>query len=167
MRVIHLLRKYDPSQWGGTETATQRLLDGLRENGVDSVVYCPRLDDEPASDPLKCSGHQVERFKAFVPVLGLSDKRKRELVAMGGNLMSFDLIQSLWRETRASVIHTHALGRIGGIGLTNAQPRQMPFFVLVYRGGFDLPAKMLQTFNVSVSGGLEMGNMFGFFLQSP
>jgi starch synthase len=166
MRVIHLLRKYDPSQWGGTETATQRLLDGLRENGVDSVVYCPRLDDEPISDPLKCSGHRVERFKAFVPVLGLSDKRKRELVAMGGNLMSFDLIQSLWRETRASVIHTHALGRIGGIGLTIAKQRQLPFVVSVHGGVFDLPDKLRQSFNAPVSGGWEWGKLFGLLLQS-
>ena len=29
MRAIHLLRKYNPAQWGGTETAIQRLFDGL------------------------------------------------------------------------------------------------------------------------------------------
>ena len=166
MRVVHLLRKYDPSQWGGTETATQRLLDGLRKNGVDSVVYCPRLDDEPASDPLRQSGHKVERFKAFVPVLGLSTQRKRELVEMGGNLMSFELLQSLWNETDASVIHTHTLGRIGGIGLTIAKKRQVPFVVSVHGGVFDLPDKLRESFNAPVAGGWEWGKLFGLLLQS-
>ena len=34
MRTVHLLRKYEPAQWGGTETAMQRLFAGLREHGV-------------------------------------------------------------------------------------------------------------------------------------
>src|SRR5437879_6326931 len=120
MRTIHLLRKFDPSQWGGTEMAIQRLFDGLREHGVTPIVYCPRLEHEALADPLVTSGYQVQRFKAFVPVLGLSRERRRQLISVGGNLMSFDLISSLWREEEISLIHSHALGRIGGIALTIA-----------------------------------------------
>src|SRR5438094_7427405 len=47
MRVVHLLRKCDPAEWGGTETAVQRLMEGLREHGVESVVFCPRVDAAP------------------------------------------------------------------------------------------------------------------------
>ena len=28
MRVAHILRKYNPAEWGGTETALERLFDG-------------------------------------------------------------------------------------------------------------------------------------------
>ena len=56
MRAIHLLRKLDPAEWGGTETAILRLCDGLRENGVKPVVYCPRLERESTSDPLQLAG---------------------------------------------------------------------------------------------------------------
>src|SRR4051812_2679500 len=115
MDVVHLLRKFDPAQWGGTETAIQRLCEGLREHGVKPIVYCPRLESESAEDPLLRSGYNVQRFNAFVPVVGLSQERKRQLVSVGGNLMSFDLISSLWREEHISIIHTHTLGRIGGI----------------------------------------------------
>ena len=73
MRVVHLLRKFNPAEWGGTETAIQRLLEGLRAQGVSSVVYCPRLDTAcPERDPLVEAGYRVERFSAFVPVLGIS-----------------------------------------------------------------------------------------------
>src|SRR5438105_6968898 len=103
MRVAHLLRKLDPAEWSGTEMAIHRLFDGLRSHGVTPVAYCPRLDLPPGSDPLVDSGFQVHRFKAFVPVMGISKGRKRQLVAVGGNLMSFDLLPSLWREKELSL----------------------------------------------------------------
>ena len=166
MRAIHLLRKLDPTEWGGTETAIQRLIDGLRENGVGTVVYCPRLERVETEDPLCRSGHRVERFHAFVPVLGISPERKRELVAMGGNLMSFELISSLWREPDISVIHTHTLGRIGGIGLTIAKQRRIPFVVTIHGGVLDLPQKVKQEFNSPTTEGWEWGKLFGLLFQS-
>ena len=30
MHIVHILRKYNPSEWGGTETALRQLCDGLR-----------------------------------------------------------------------------------------------------------------------------------------
>src|SRR5207253_602593 len=50
MRAIQLLRKYNPAEWGGTETATLRLLNGLRELGVAPVVYCPRIESDSEQD---------------------------------------------------------------------------------------------------------------------
>src|SRR5439155_8644803 len=78
MRAIHLLRKFNPAEWGGTETAIQRLFEGLREHGVRTVVYCPRLEQDSVDDPLVERGYEVERFRAFVPVLGMSRERKQQ-----------------------------------------------------------------------------------------
>src|SRR5215470_16601957 len=98
MRSIHLLRKYNPAQWGGTETAVQRLFDGLREHEVTPIVYCPALEHQVQKDPLRAAGYQIERYRAFVPVLGISAQRKRQLLSVGGNLLSFDLLPALRRE---------------------------------------------------------------------
>src|SRR6185503_15961242 len=43
LRVAHILRKCNPAEWGGTETAIQRIVSGLRKHNVKSVVYCPHL----------------------------------------------------------------------------------------------------------------------------
>jgi len=166
MRVIHLLRKLNAAEWGGTETAIQRLVEGLREHGVTPVVYCPRMEEKAEDDSLLRSGCEVARFNAFVPILGLSKERKRELVSVGGNLMSFDLIGSLWRERDISVMHTHTLGRIGGIALTIAKQRRIPFVVTIHGGVLDLPEKVKKEFNTPVSGGWEWGKLFGLLLQS-
>src|SRR4051794_12481118 len=166
MRTVHLLRKLDPEAWGGTETALQRLFEGLREHGVESIVYCPRLEEERGADPLASSGCQVQRFRAFVPVLGMSRQRRRQLVAVGGNLMSFDLISSLWREEEISIIHSHALGRIGAIARTIARQREVPFVVTIHGGVLDLPEKLKQSFNAPVEDGWEWGKLFGLLFRS-
>jgi len=166
MRTVHLLRKFNPDEWGGTETAIQRLFDGLRENGVTPVVYCPRVNNARHEDPLVRSGYSVQRFKAFVPVIGMSESRKRQLVSVGGNLMSFDLISSLWSEDDVSLIHTHALGRIGAIGRTIAKKKQIPFVVTIHGGVFDLPEKIKENFNAPVTDGWEWGKLFGLLFQS-
>src|SRR5258708_5191077 len=142
MRVAHLLRKYNPAEWGGTETAIQRLFEGLRRQCVASVVYCPQIENEDGvADPLRSAGCQIERFKAFVPVWGISAQEKRQLISVGGNLMSFNLISALWRERGISIIHTHALGRIGAIGLTIARRRRLPLVASIHGGVLDLPQK--------------------------
>jgi len=146
--------------------AIQRLFDGLRAQEVEPVVYCPRLAQESSADPLVSSGFQVQRFRAFVPVLGLSRQRRRQLVSVGGNLMSFDLISGLWREPKLSLIHTHTLGRIGGIALTIAKQRQVPFVVTIHGGVLDLPEHVKLTFNSPVDQGWEWGKLFGLLFQS-
>ena len=167
MRVVHLLRKLDPAEWGGTETAIQRLLEGLRAHGVDSVVYCPRLEAAGSQrDPLMDAGYRVERYRAVLPVLGVSRERKRQLVSVGGNLMSFGLIPALWRESPVSVIHTHTLGRIGGIARAIASLKGVPLVVTIHGGVLDLPEQLRKSFNSPASGGWEWGRLFGLLLQS-
>jgi alpha-maltose-1-phosphate synthase len=166
MRTVHILRKFNPAEWGGTETAIQRLFEGLREHGVEPVVYCPRLEQESVEDPLVTSGYEVQRFRAFVPVLGMSRERKQQLVSVGGNLMSFDLITSLLREDNVSIIHSHTLGRIGGIALAIARKRHVPFVVTIHGGVLDLPEKVKQTFNAPIVGGWEWGKLFGLLFRS-
>ncbi len=165
MRTVHLLRKYDPAQWGGTETAIQRLFSGLREHDVESVVYCPSIKQNIEKDPLAAAGHRIERFPAFVPIVGISAERRRQIISVGGNLMSFDLLPKLLREKNAAVVHTHALGRIGGIGRMAARIRNVPLVVTIHGGVLDLPAQMKQEFNRPV-GGWEWGKIFGLLLQS-
>jgi glycosyltransferase involved in cell wall biosynthesis len=166
MRAVHVLRKLNPVEWGGTETAIERLCSGLSQQGVDTVAYCPRLEQAPAGDPLSRSGCKVKRFRAFMPVVGISPQRKRQLVSVGGNLMSFDLASSLWREKEAAIIHSHVLGRIGGIARTVARRLRIPFVVSIHGGVMDLPLNVRQEFNAPCGHGWEWGKIFGWFVGS-
>ena len=100
------------------------------------------------------------------PSLGLSRQRRRQLLSVGGNLMSFDLLSLLWKERDASVIHTHTLGRLGGIARLVAKLRHIPFVVSIDGGLLDLPRKIREEFNAPVRGGLDWGKLFGCLLGS-
>jgi glycosyltransferase involved in cell wall biosynthesis len=96
--------------------------------------------------------------------LGLSRQRRRQLVSVGGNLMSFDLAFLLSKERDAAVIHTHTLGRIGGIARIIAKHRRIPFVVSIHGGVLDLPEKVRREFNAPRRGGWEWGRLFGWLL---
>lgn len=165
MRTAHLLRKYKPAEWGGTETAVQRLFDGLREHDVESIVFCPRAKDTGSRDPLVDAGYRVERYRAFMPIVGISAERRQQIVSVGGNLMSLDLALRLWREKDISIVHTHTLGRLGGIARVVARRRNVPLVITIHGGVLDLPPEMKRDFNEPI-GGWEWGKAFGFVLQS-
>src|SRR5512140_3030804 len=181
MRVIHLLRKYDPAEWGGTETAMQRLCDGLRQQGVTSVMYCPYVNGNGVRTALSASEDQIvradhnrhtpseshngnngdiKRFKACVPAWGISRQEKRQLIALGGNLMSFDLLPAMWREPDVALVHTHTLGRLGGIASTVARGRHLPFVVSVHGGLLDVSPALRTTFDGPAHSGFDWGKIF-------
>src|SRR5262245_48058007 len=166
MRIAHVLRKYNPAEWGGTETAVQRLLDGLVFHGIPSVAFAPAIAAAPAGDPIQAGGHAVRRFKAFVPVARISAEQKRQLVSVGGNLMSFDLPAKLLREPDLSLIHTHAVNRIGGIALSVARTRHLPLVVTIHGGVLDLPETVRAELQKPLQGGWEWGRIFGLLLRS-
>lgn len=187
MRVIHLLRKYDAAEWGGTETAVQRLFAGLRQQGVTPVMYCPYVNANGARTARSASGDQnvraanhrpapsgprngsngeIKRFKTCVPIWGLSRPEKRQLISLGGNLMSFDLLPAMWREPDVALIHTHTLGRLGGIASAVARGRRLPFVVSIHGGLLDVSPALSTTFNGPAHSGFEWGKIFGLLLQS-
>lgn len=166
LRVAHILRKCNPAEWGGTETAIQRIVSGLRKHHVKSVVYCPHLAERFAAEPLAEAGCIIKRFRSFLPVAGLTNTQRQQQIAVGGNLMSFDLPFALRREPGVAVIHTHALGRIGGIASLVARQRQVPLVVSIHGGYLDLPEVVKENFRKSASCGWEWGKIFGLLLRS-
>ena len=181
MRVIHLLRKFDTAEWGGTESAVERLFVGLRQLGVTPVMFCPRVNrtgapaglpavedqnvaPEPNNRLSTVASHDggssdIKRFKSFLPAWGMSPQEKRRLIAVGGNLMSFDLLPAMWREPDIALVHTHTLGRLGGIASMVARGRGLPFVVSIHGGLLDLPPAMKGTINEPVYGGFDWGKI--------
>lgn len=164
MKIAHLLRKYNPAEWGGTETAVHRLCGELRQAGTASVVYCPSIPASEGSDPLAEAGCLVRRFKACLPIWGISPQQKRQMVAVGGNLMSFELIRMLRREPDLAVIHSHTTGRIGAIGRMVARLRGLPFLFTTHGGIYDLPAPLKLSLNAAPDRGWDWGKFCGLLL---
>jgi glycosyltransferase involved in cell wall biosynthesis len=167
MRIAHLLRKFDPSEWGGTESAILQLTKDMAQHGVGSVVYAPRLaSGAEQADPFVAAGCTLRRFRACVPIWGISSERKRQMIAVGGNLISFDLATSLWSERNIQVIHSHALGRLGAIGRVMARAKRLPFVISVHGGAYDLPEAVRMGLRQSAAGGWDWGRALGLVLRA-
>lgn len=168
MRVAQILRKYDPREWGGTETALRELLRGLRENDTESVVFAPNPQKpvDPDKDVLRNDGFEVQRFRAFLPVFGANDIDRKRLLAVGGNIMSFDAPLRLLQEPSLDVIHTHALNRLGGIARIVARKRRIPFVATIHGGYLDLPSAVAEQLAAPTRSGIDYGKPFGWLLRS-
>jgi len=80
--------------------------------------------------------------------------------------MSFDLLPAMWREPDVALVHTHTLGRLGGIASAVARVRGLPFVVSIHGGLLDVSPALRTTFNESSHRGFEWGKIFGLLLQS-
>ncbi len=167
MRVAHLLRKYDPSEWGGTESAILRLTSDLSRQGVESVVYAPKLR-HPAgdSDPFLAAGCVVRRYRAYVPILGIQAEHKRQMVSVGGNMVSLDLIASMLSDSTVDVVHSHVQGRLGAIARVVARCRGLPFVLSIHGGAYDLPPEVRKALRKPYEGGWDWGRPLGMVLRA-
>lgn len=159
IRAGHVLRKYNPLEWGGTETAVKELLDGLKAGGVENTVYCPRLETAATVDPLAESGHTVRRFRAVLPVWGISPEQRRQLIAVGGNLLSAQLFSQLMRQPELSVIHAHSVNRLGATAFRAARLRGLPTVLTIHGGILDLPAAAKRMLAAPLKGGFDWGRL--------
>lgn len=162
LKVAHLLRKYHPDEWGGTETAVLRLLRGLQVSGVESQVWAPRIGPS-GPDPLAEAGFPLKRFHACLPLWGITPQQRKKLVSVGGNLLSLEALWRLWREPGLDLVHTHTLGRVGGIARTVARLRGLPLVVTIHGGYLDLPAEV-QSKLLPPAGAFDWGRPIGWLL---
>lgn len=109
--VAHVLRKYDPEQWGGTETHIAEITRRLMERSVRCEVHAPKGPGAP--DTMLAAGVPLRRYQAFCPFLGSKEKRLG-LVQNAGNIASFDLFWRLRADRSVDVAHVHTTRRIGG-----------------------------------------------------
>lgn len=159
------MRKCNPAEWGGTETALRLLVSGLHANSVQSTVYAPRLASEGDPDEI-APGVPIQRYRACLPYWGLSAEQRRQMIAVGGNLMSFDLGRKLFTQRDVQLIHTHTLGRLGAVARTAARLRRVPLVVTIHGGLFDLPTDLHRAMNAPVPRALEWGKFFGWLMRA-
>jgi glycosyltransferase involved in cell wall biosynthesis len=118
------------------------------------------------SESLQENSGGIKRFNTCLPAWGISRQEKRRLISVGGNLMSFDLLPALRHEPDIALVHTHTLGRLGGIASAVARSRHLPFVVSIHGGLLDVSPALKTTFSGPASSGFDWGKIFGLMLQS-
>ena len=128
-RVAHILRKYDPAEWGGTETHVAAITRSLLREGWRSELHAPHGPTTP--DTRLASEVAISRFHAFCPFLGSKAKRQA-LYANAGNLATFEEPWRLYQDKGLALAHLHTCGRIGGSVRTAILLSQRPYVVSVH-----------------------------------
>jgi glycosyltransferase involved in cell wall biosynthesis len=127
-RVAHVLRKYDPEAWGGTESHVAELTRRLGPHGFDSEVWAPAGPTAP--DRALAPGVALRRYHAFCPFYGPREARAA-LFANAGNIASIDLPARL-AAGAVDLAHVHTGKRIGGAVRTAMRLRGRPYVVSVH-----------------------------------
>lgn len=124
-----MLRKYDPLEWGGTETHVAEVTKHLVRLGWEIEVHAPMGPETPdaALDPAVSLRH----YRAFLPMLG-SRARRHALLQNAGNIATVDEPLRLIRDRGAAIAHLHSGGRMGGAVRTAMRLTGRPYVVSVH-----------------------------------
>jgi len=163
-RIIHVLRRLNPYEWGGTETVVFETSLELMKRGYEFKIICPRIKGVP--DKSTIYGIPVERFKYFYPYLGLKHEMRALMDRDAGPFLSFDALLKLLQEKNIDLIHSHTAGRLGGITLTAARLRRLPYVITIHGGITDLPLHVTERHRSYTAGTINWGKPFGMILGS-
>lgn len=164
-RIIHIPRRFTEFEWGGTETVIYEICRVQQEQRLwqpeiaTSKALDPKAEDAIASVPIK-------RFNYCYPFFGLSQQDRQLMDKKGGNLFSFSLLRYLSRTPNVSMLHAHALKRLGGIVRTAARWRKIPYVVSLHGGVFDVPQAELAGMMKPIENKPEWGRVLGAMLGS-
>jgi glycosyltransferase involved in cell wall biosynthesis len=159
-KVAHVMRRFAPEKWGGTESVVFNLSRELIRQGVESPVFCTAMFSRPGFQCLE--EVPVKRFRYVFPWFGLSGAAQAQLRLKGGSPLSLPLFIGLLKERNLSLIHVHVQHRLGGMARTVARLRGIPLVVSIHGGHFTLPAEQAEKMIAPFRGKLEWGKVFGF-----
>lgn len=162
--VAHVMRRFVPDKWGGTETVVFNLARELEKQEIDSPIFCTSILAKPGPDQL--DGVTVRRFRYCFPWFGLSAEAKSALSLKGGSPLSLPLFFALMQQKNLMLIHTHVGRRLGGIARTVAKIRKIPYVIHVHGGRHTVPQEQYDSMTAPIKGKFEWGKIFGLVFGS-
>jgi glycosyltransferase involved in cell wall biosynthesis len=163
-KVAHVMRRYVPDKWGGTESVVANLSRGLLRRDIGSTIFCTDMFSKKGRQEI--DGVEVRRFSYVLPWLGLSRDAKARLRLKGGSPLSLPLFFALLGDREVSLIHTHVQHRLGGLARTAARLKGIPYVVSLHGGYFTLPREQAEKMAEPFRGKPEWGKVFGALFGS-
>lgn len=160
-RIVHVLRRFVPEQWGGTETVVTHLCRQQRLHGHAVEILCTSALSKPGRDEVQ--GLPVVRFPYIYPLWPLSPEDHDRLDGKGGNPVCLELGRYLRRGPRPDLIHLHTAGRIGAVVRSAARRQVVPYVVSFHGGYFDVPAEEQALLASVARGKLDWGKPLGWW----
>lgn len=161
-RIVHVMRRFVPGKWGGTESVVFHLAREFNRLGIESPIYATAMFAEPGVETFQ--GVEVHRFPYVLPWFGLSAEQRHALELKGGNPFSLPLLRALRGERIASLFHAHVQHRLGGSVRHAARKHSIPYVVSIHGGHHTLPGEQTASMLAPTRGKLEWGKAVGLLL---
>lgn len=161
-RVIHVMRRFVPGKWGGTESVVFHLSREFERMGIESPIFATSMFTNPGIEDFQ--GVKIHRFRYSLPWWGLTPEGRHALELKGGNPLSFSMLRALAKETQADFFHSHVQHRLGGSVRWAAKRHGKPYAVSIHGGHHTLPGEQTAQMLAPTQGKIEWGKAFGMFV---
>jgi glycosyltransferase involved in cell wall biosynthesis len=163
-RVAHIVRKWNPLEWGGTETYVASVTRALQRVHWQSEVHAPSCKADACPSGLEPTVI-LRRFTAINPYIA-SSERRAGLLAVGGNLITLDEPLRLLRDETLAIAHLHTAGRIGGAVRFAMRLRKRPYVLSVHGPLLSDPVLVAQETERRRGRAIDVGAPVGALLGS-
>ena len=146
MKIAHIVRRYTPTEWGGTETVVFHTVSEQLKLGHDARIFCTSALQPAVSDPSpSCSsrGFQPTTFDYLYPYFPMPKADRVALDKKGGNPYSPSLFRAVaaWKP---DLIHIHAGGRLACAAVKLAEKLGVPSVMSLHGGAAVVPKEEME-----------------------
>ena len=139
LKIAHVVRRYSPAEWGGTETVVMHTVEGQRALGHVPRVFCTAALQPPDAR----STENVAFFPYFYPYFPMPAADRLKLDKKGGSPYAPKLFKAV-AAFRPDVIHIHAGGRLACAAVKLAKRLGVPSVISLHGGAAAVPASELE-----------------------
>ena len=139
LKIAHVVRRYSPAEWGGTETVVMHTVEEQRALGHDPRVFCTAALQPPDAR----STENVAFFPYFYPYFPMPAADRLKLDKKGGSPYAPKLFKAV-AAFRPDVIHIHAGGRLACAAVKLAKRLGVPSVISLHGGAASVPASELE-----------------------
>ena len=138
LKIAHVVRRYSPAEWGGTETVVMHTVEEQRALGHVPRVFCTAALQPPDAR----STEDVSFFPYFYPYFPMPAADRLKLDKKGGSPYAPKLFKAV-AAFRPDVIHIHAGGRLACAAVKLAKRLGVPSVISLHGGAAAVPASEL------------------------
>ena len=139
LKIAHVVRRYSPAEWGGTETVVMHTVEEQRALGHVPRVFCTAALQPPDAR----STENVAFFPYFYPYFPMPAADRLKLDKKGGSPYALKLFKAV-AAFRPDVIHIHAGGRLACAAVKLAKRLGVPSVISLHGGAAAVPASELE-----------------------
>ncbi|MFY0580631.1 glycosyltransferase family 4 protein [Cystobacter fuscus] len=162
-RVAHVIRKYNPAEWGGMETHVEQVARHLALLGWGAEIHAPYMTSGSSG-----SGHAldptvpVKRYHVLSPYLGSASKRRA--LKETGSVLTVDEPLRLLLDRQLPLVHLHTAGRIGGAVRTALRLTKRPYVISIHGPLLTVQDWQQKAMAERFSGAVDLGRPFGMLV---